>query len=126
MPLFDVQTANTILYCRRWRSTMRFYRDLLGFPIHHAADWFVEFQVTEDSFISIADAARSTIVGSDGNGITLTFQVTDLNRAHRNLTASGIAVGPILSRWGARVFYFHDPEGHRLEAWCPLQGSDSR
>jgi len=104
---------------------MHFYRDLLGFPVRHEADWFVEFQVAKDSFISIADAARSTIAATDGNGVTLTFRVIDLDRAYRSLASSGIALGPILSRWGARVFYFHDPEGHRLELWAPFSGSVS-
>ena len=33
------------------------------------------------------------------------------------LEASGVAVTEIKSRWGANVFYCHDPEGHRIELW---------
>jgi catechol 2,3-dioxygenase-like lactoylglutathione lyase family enzyme len=118
MAIFVVQAANMILYCSQWQETVRFYRDLLGLPVRCARDWFVEFQVMEGSFLSIADAARTTIVSSRGNGITLSLKVTDLDQAHRNLTTAGIAAGPIRNKWGARVFYFHDPEGHRLEAWA--------
>ncbi|RJQ65905.1 MAG: VOC family protein [Desulfobacteraceae bacterium] len=117
MTIFNVRATNTILYCRNWQATVRFYREVLGLAVHHALDWFVEFQVTPDSFISVADAARATIAGAQGQGLTLAWQVDELDALHRHLMEAGVAVGPIHSRWGARVFYFHDPEGHRLEAW---------
>ena len=117
MTMFNVQAVNTILYCRNWQETMRFYRDLLKLSVHLSLDWFVEFQLPGGGFLSIADAARATIASSHGNGITLAFHVTDVDQAHHHLTAAGIVAGPIQSKWGARVFYFHDPEGHRLEAW---------
>jgi catechol 2,3-dioxygenase-like lactoylglutathione lyase family enzyme len=113
----NVQGANTILYCRRWQESVRFYRDVLGLTVHHAVDWLVEFQVTQSAFISIADAARATIASADGGGITLSWRVVDLDAAHGKLARAGVSTGPIQPKWGARVFYFRDPEGHRLEFW---------
>lgn len=112
-----VQRTNTILYCRNWPATVSFYRDVLGLLVHHATDWIVEFQVTGDSFVSIADAARTTIDSAAGAGLTLAWQVPDAAAAHRHLKERSIAIGPIETRWGAIVFYFHDPEGHRIELW---------
>lgn len=116
--LIHVQSSNTILYCRRWHETVRFYRDAIGLPVQHATDWFVEFEITANGFLSVADAARTTVASAGGDGITVAWRVGDIDEAHRNLTDAGIAPGPVLSRWGSRVFYFHDPEGHRLELWC--------
>jgi len=117
MSFLEVRRANTILYCRRWTETVGFYRDVLGLSVQHATAWFVEFRLTAESFVSIADAARATVACAQGAGITLSWQVVDLDRFHRYVTDSGVTPGPITDRWGARCFYFHDPEGHRLEAW---------
>lgn len=112
-----VQRTNTILYCRKWRKTVSFYGDILGLPVHHATDWLIEFQVTDHSFVSIADAARATIESAAGAGLTLAWQVTDVAALHGILRRRGVDIGPIQIRWGARVAYFHDPEGHRIEVW---------
>jgi catechol 2,3-dioxygenase-like lactoylglutathione lyase family enzyme len=79
----------------------------------------VEFRLAENQFVSIADAAGSTIAPADGNGITLSWQVGDLAAAHRELKRQGITISPILPKWSAYVCYFHDPEGHRIELWSP-------
>lgn len=119
MAFFGIHRTNTILYCRQWQGTVAFYRDLLDLRVNHATDWLVEFELAKNQFISIADAARSSIPSVNGMGITLSWQVADLEEAHRNLQHRGIETGPILLRWDAQVFYFHDPEGHRIELWSP-------
>ncbi len=110
--------TNTILYCRQWRKTVDFYQHLLGQDGHRLSDWLVEFELTKTSFISIADAGRATVGASGGAGITLSWQVEDLEAWRRRLAALHVVAGPIAQRWGTRFFYFHDPEGHRLEAWA--------
>ncbi|MEW6185452.1 MAG: VOC family protein [Thermodesulfobacteriota bacterium] len=112
-----IRRTNTILYCRQWQETVHFYRDLLGLPAHFLKDWFVEFRVTDDSFVSVVDAARATFADSGGPALTISWQVDDLSLAHRLLTEKGIEAGPIQKKWGARLFYLFDPEGHRLEIW---------
>lgn len=119
-PLFAVQRTNTILYCAQWATTVAFYRDQLGLPITHATDWFIEFQLGEQAFLSIADQARATIRSTDGAGLTLSWQVTNLVAIQQQLHDLGIATTPLKKKWGAQVLYFHDPEGHRLELWEAL------
>lgn len=111
--------ANTILYCRKWQKTVDFYRDILGLTGRWLSDWMVEFALTETSFISIADAARATVGASGETGITLSWRVSDLDALHGRLAGLNVTAGPIQHRWGTRFFYFHDPEGHRIEAWIP-------
>ena len=119
-PLFAVQRTNTILYCAHWSATVAFYRDQLGLPITHSTDWCVEFQLGATAYLSIADSARATIAPVNGAGLTLSWQVGDIGQIHQRLASLGIATTPIKKKWGAQVFYFHDPEGHRLELWEAL------
>lgn len=117
MPIGTPRRANTILYCRRWAATVAFYREQLGLPVIFANDWFVEFHVNGDAYLSIADAARASIAAVEGQGITLAWQVESLEDVWSAIQSMGIAVTPIRRRWGARVFYCSDPEGHRIEFW---------
>ncbi|WP_373499894.1 VOC family protein [Desulfococcus sp.] len=114
-----VGRMNTILYCRSWEAAVGFYRDVLGLPIRLETDWFVEFGVDGGAFLSLADEGRAAVKSAGGGGITLSFQVADAALWHRRLERRGIAVDPIRRRWGARAFFFRDPEGHRIEIWQP-------
>ena len=117
---FVIKSANTILYCRRWSETVAFYQNVLNLPITYRSDWFIEFKVTAGAYISVADERRATLKSNLGQGLTLTFQVEDIDAAWQHLYQGGAVPGPIKDHaWGARVFYFFDPEGHRLELWSP-------
>jgi catechol 2,3-dioxygenase-like lactoylglutathione lyase family enzyme len=109
---------NTILYCERWDETIRFYRDLLKLPIDHETDWFVGFQITSQAFLSVAHAERTTLRSAQGDGVTLSLRVKDVDSVHRAFTGLGLEPGDIRTVWGARAFYLHDPEGHRIEVWA--------
>jgi uncharacterized glyoxalase superfamily protein PhnB len=116
----SIKRANTILYCRHWQETVDFYHHKLGLPVTFSTDWFVEFDLGSGALLSIADEAQATISSGRGAGITLTFQVGNADEAWRTLRDSGLAVGPLKDHpWGARLFHFFDPEGHRLEVWSP-------
>ncbi len=121
MPLPSaVKRTNTILYVRRWKETVAFYRDLLGLEITFQRDWFVEFRLTPTAFLSVADQSRATIASADGKGITLSFQVDDLRRVHDEFITDGLSPTEIRSNViEADVFYLFDPEGNRLECWSP-------
>lgn len=122
-PDITFQRTNTILYCRRWLETVHFYRDQICLPVVFENDWFVEFQLTDSSFLSIADSARATISDVQGQGITLTLQVASLAPIKAYLDTQGIVTTPVQHRWKALVFYCYDPEGHRLEFWADGDGN---
>jgi catechol 2,3-dioxygenase-like lactoylglutathione lyase family enzyme len=117
MPEGSIKRINTILYCRNWESTVKFYRDVLELMVNHETEWLVEFQLVDNTYLSIANAAGTSVQSSNGDGITLSFQVEAVDVAHRQLRAVGIETGPIKLIWGARAFYIFDPEGHRIELW---------
>ena len=115
-----IKRVNTILYCRRWAETVAFYRDALGFEISYQCEWMVEFYLFPNAFLSVADQSRTTISSSHGKGITLSFQINDLAAVHRDLNDLGLSPTSIRSQvMGADVFYLFDPEGTRIEFWCP-------
>lgn len=113
------ERTNTILYCWKWSETVAFYRDILAFPIAFQNDWFVEFQLTDQAYLSIADESRASIHSVGGQGITLSWQIANLSAMRGTLIERNIVVSEIHQQWGASVFYLHDPEGHRIELWQP-------
>lgn len=121
-PLVTPARSNTILYCRRWQATIAFYRDELGLAVLADHGWFVELAVTSGTSLSIADAARATIDSDDGQGITLSWQVTDLAATRTRLVQSGLAPSEVRTVGDAVACYLTDPEGHRLEIWS--EGSE--
>ncbi|MCZ7666833.1 MAG: VOC family protein [Chloroflexi bacterium] len=91
-------------------------------PVSFENDWFVEFQLTETSFLSIANSARTTIADVQGQGVTLTLQVADIAQVKEQLGMQDIPTTAIQRKWGAWAFYCYDPEGHRLEFWASRNG----
>jgi catechol 2,3-dioxygenase-like lactoylglutathione lyase family enzyme len=119
MHFMNIQRTNTILYCQKWKETATFYGDIFAFRVSHRTDWFIEFQVTPDSYLSIADQSRATIDSVEGQGITLSWQIANVQETHAALVEQNVSVSPIRKKWGASLFYLHDPEGHRIELWQP-------
>lgn len=118
--LSEVNRSNTILYVRRWNETVAFYRDRLGLEIAFRNDWIVEFRLTPTAFLSVADQSRTTMASGNGKGVTLSFQIDDLQAAHRAFIKDGLTPTAIRTQvMGADVFYLFDPEGNRIEFWSP-------
>jgi catechol 2,3-dioxygenase-like lactoylglutathione lyase family enzyme len=75
-----IKRSNTILYCRNWEVTVKFYRDVFNFVINYESEWFVEFQLADNTYLSIANAANASIKSADGSGITLSWQVEEVEK----------------------------------------------
>ena len=113
----QIKLSNTILYCRKWQETVGFYRDVLKLDIHFANTWFVEFSLNSGARISIANEEKASIKSGGGKGITVCFQVDDIETTHTHLLELKVAPTPIKAIWGSRSFYIYDPEGNRIEFW---------
>ena len=119
MPL--IKRTNTIIYCSRWEETITFYRERLHLESAFQCDWFVEFRITPTAFFSVADRYRATLASAAGKGITLSFQIDDLQAAHHAFVEDGLAPTAVRSQvMGADLFYLFDPEGSRIEFWNPV------
>ncbi|MFT7474260.1 MAG: hypothetical protein ACI81L_001185 [Verrucomicrobiales bacterium] len=74
MPVVGIERTNTILYCDKWEESASFFRDILKFDVAFSNDWFIEFEVGDGSFLSIANSLRATVPSSAGDGITLSWR----------------------------------------------------
>ena len=113
-----IKAANTILYCKKWQETVAFYQDGLKLLAISSNDWFVEFKLNEMSRLSVADETRTSIKSSDGKGITISLQVSDIEQTRAELLEAGITTTPIKEVWGSKAIHVRDPEGNRLEFWA--------
>ncbi len=116
--MVTVRRSNTILYTDRWAETVAFYRESLSLAVVFENDWFVEFALGPTSFVSVADASRSSIAPGRGDGITLSLQVEDVHVVRADLLRAGVEVAEIGVRWGAEVLDVRDPAGNRVEFWA--------
>ena len=115
--MLAIRRTNTILYCSRWADTVAFYRDRLRLPSAFENEWFVEFELSASSFLSVADQARATIGPNHGAGLTLSWELDDVESARSELIEAGLQLGSIGARWGAATLDLFDPEGNRIELW---------
>lgn len=77
----------------------------------------MEFRVSEQSYLSVADEGRTSVRSSGGDGVTVSFRVEDAEGLRRELIAKGAVPGVMRQVWGSRAFFIRDPEGNRLEFW---------
>ena len=112
-----INRTNTILYCLHWTETLTFYRDIFQFNINYQNDWFVEFHITGESYLSVVDTRRASIRSVEGQGITLAWQVDDVRAMRTDLITKHVSVTDIQHKWGSSVCYLYDPEKHRIELW---------
>jgi hypothetical protein len=112
-----IKSTNTILYCKKWEETVKFYRTGLKLPVISSNEWFVEFKLNELSRLSVANEARTSIDSSGGKGITVSLQVTDVKQTRTELIEAGIRATPIKDVWEAKAIYIHNLEGNRFEFW---------
>ena len=115
--VMQIKSANIILYCKKWAETVTFYRSGLTLPVTASTDWFVEFQVTTTSRLSVADESRTSVKSAGGKGITITLQVADIKATRARLENAGLSPTAVKEIWGAKAFYVFDPEGNRIEFW---------
>ena len=114
----NIVSVNTILYCRQWTETVEFYEHKLKFNKHRLSDWLIEFKITNSMAISLANEDRTSVKSVSGQGITITWQVDNIEESRCMLKQNGIHPETIKPHsLGGRLFRFYDPEGHRLEIW---------
>jgi catechol-2,3-dioxygenase len=119
LPMLNIKASNTILYCEQWDDCVHFYQDILKFRLTFAKDdWFRELEINTGAHLSVANVKHCTIPSSHGKGVTLSWQVEELESVREHLLAHNVRVSEIRSHsWRAPWFYAWDPEGNRIEFW---------
>lgn len=115
--LMKIESSNTILYCKKWKETVRFYRDILALDVSFSNEWFMEFELNSMSRISVADEKKATVKSGEGKGITISLRIDYLYEMHQYLKENQHTPTPIKKIWGSEQFFVFDPEGNRVEFW---------
>lgn len=124
MDKMEIKSQNTIVYCEKWDETLDFYKNKLDFPVGFSTSWFVEFIINTGARLSIANPGRTRISSAHGQGLTLSFEVPSIEKAHSHMVKKGLKPSPVTAHpWNADVFYIHDPERNRIEFWMPVNRS---
>ncbi|MFN8414123.1 MAG: VOC family protein [Anaerolineales bacterium] len=115
--MMKIKAANTILYCKHWEETVDFYKNGLNLLVISSTDWFVEFKLNEAARLSVANEAHASIKSGNGQGVTISLQVVDVEGLRAELIQKEFEPTPIKEIWGSKAIYLRDPEGNRLEFW---------
>jgi len=112
-----IKTFNTILYCRNWEETVRFYRDILALNVSFSNEWFVEFELNSMSSISVANEKKATVKSGEGKGITISLRIDYLYKIYHYLQENQYNPTPIKKIWGTSSFLYIILIGNRIEFW---------
>ncbi|HUN23770.1 MAG TPA: VOC family protein [Anaerolineales bacterium] len=116
---------NTLLYVENFAECLQFYRTLLQCEPRAHRTWMVEFLLGEryatlaGSALSLLDVAHSRQKASRLGGLTLVWQVADIQAQVQRLRLAGIVVPEpqLNAKWQALSVFFADPDGNRVELW---------
>lgn len=70
------------------------------------------------------DMAPGSMQGAGYGGVTIAFQVEDVDARYEQLQALGVEIvkPPATYPWGARSVWFRDPEGNIVDFYSRVQG----
>jgi len=118
--MFDKIFANCLLVNDFGRS-LAFYRDVLGLQVNSQEGKFADFKLEGTSLAIFQRQAATAMFPKQhmraGGGIVLGFQVTNVEKACRELMEKGVKIfaGPKTTAWSQTVAYFKDPDGNIWE-----------
>jgi Glyoxalase/Bleomycin resistance protein/Dioxygenase superfamily. len=116
--MLPIMSCHTILYCRKWKECVAFYRDFLGFLVVFDNNILVELEPAPNARIGVMDVSRTKRNVTAPETIVLSFKVADIEKTHNLLREKS---GEIVERkdhpWGAWVVELKDPEGRMIEFW---------
>lgn len=89
---------------------VKFYRDVLGFPLKFQSPGWSEF-VTGETTLGLHPASQKNVAGS----VELGFNVSNLERFHQEMTSRGVqfSMPPTKQDFGGVLAQFVDSEGGR-------------
>src|SRR5690242_15620709 len=115
----------TVLFVKDLETSVQFYRDILGLPVHEVLDGFAAFALPGQALALMtvpyaADLIGDATIPQTGAGPARGFLAVfldDVDEAYATFTARGVAflAPPKTQPWGQRIAYFRDPDGHLWE-----------
>ena len=119
--------GHVVLKVRDARTSKEFYTRALGLKVAHEDDErgavFLSFG-TQHHDLALFQVATGDAAGATAPGLHHTAwqlgSFEELQAAHRELQAMGIAVDSTIAHNVTRSVYFHDPDGNRVELYCDM------
>lgn len=113
----------TFLYYKDLAAAMRFYEDVLGWPLAIDQGWSKIYAVTANGYVGLVDEARGSHRAHPVKPVQVCLRVEDVDAWVRWITSQGIAItkGPRdVPDLKIRAFVFNDPEGYQIEIQAVL------
>jgi predicted enzyme related to lactoylglutathione lyase len=88
---------------------------------HHAEFRFGDVGLAIYSYVGMDDMAPGCMARAGHGGVTLMFEVQDIEAEYQRIQSLGIPLlKPLQSHpWGARSFWFRDPDGNIVDFVLP-------
>ena len=115
--MLPIMTCHTILYCRKWKECVSFYRDVLGFPVVFDNNILVELESAPNVRLGLMDVSRTKRNITAPENIVLSFRVTNIEEVYNLLREKYNEAVEWKRRWDAQVVELKDPEGRMVEFW---------
>ena len=97
-------------------KSLDFYKNILGLTVNSQEKGFVNFKLGETE-LAVFQKDEATAMFpkkymGKGGGISLAFQVADVEKTCKDLQVKGVKIfeGPKVTAWGQTVAYFQDPD----------------
>jgi len=96
------------------KRSIQFYREKLGLRLAMEGDGFAILNVGDGKNLFLDELKGKPIASG---GVTLGFSTTTVDQWYEILRSRGVQLPerPENRAWGARSFYFPDPDGHVIE-----------
>jgi catechol 2,3-dioxygenase-like lactoylglutathione lyase family enzyme len=110
---------HVLIYVRDVNRAVRFYRDRLGFPIIEEEEGYARLRSPRGNSTLGLHHLTGRMRPSQHQGITLYFEVKNLDQLCRQLSSEGVRFEqmPEDMPWGWRHAYLRDPDGHKLSLY---------
>jgi len=109
-------------------KSLKFYKDTLGLKVKSQEDKsFAAFDLKGTEMAIFQKDGATAMFPKEhmakGGGVSIGFNVDDLNKAYEEIKSKGIEIfeGPKTTPWGQKVAYFKDPDGNVWEVSEPFE-----
>lgn len=116
--------AITFLYYRDLPAAMRFYEEVMGFPLAIDQGWSKIYRITGAAHVGLVDEARGSHRAHPTKPVQLCVRVADVDAWHdwmRHCGVDALTALRTVDALGIRVFTCLDPEGYQVEIQTALR-----
>jgi len=114
----NLVSVGMVLYCRRWRECVDFYRKALLCDISFQNEFFVELSPVAGARLGLMDVSRTRKEVTHPNSIVISIQVSNLEKTLQTLRKTFPDMCCSFQNvWGVKLISLRDPDGRVVEFW---------